>query len=89
MDSKCSGEDGWDQLFKAGEWVPMFKRLYKTDDDLKGILTTVGIGFDTAKTQLKERVGEGIGIVLDEIVNKLKELFDKGAAEQWVQPASQ
>ena len=79
MDSKCDGEDGWGVLFAANEWVPTFKRVYKTDEDLAGLLATVNdISFDTAKSQLKEKVGDGIGKVFDEVVNKLTQLFDEG-----------
>ena len=83
MDSKCDGEDGWGVLFAANEWVPTFKRVYKTDEDLKGILATVNdVSFDTAKSQLKEKVGDGIGKVFDEVVNKLKQLFDEGGFKE-------
>ena len=78
IDSEAKGS--WKSL-KSDDWVQQFKEFYTTDDKLKGILTTVkDNSIEYAQNQLERKVGEGIGKVFDEIVNKLKELFDKGAS---------
>ena len=80
VDTQCAGR--WNELFDAGKWSKRFKECYSTGEALKSILEilkarpTDGITF--MKDTLKEQVGNGIGLVVGEIIPKLEELFQKG-----------
>ena len=80
VDEQCMGEDGWTNLYNGAEWVSFFKRSYKTDESLRNILAIRDKdGLDSLRVQLENKMGhKGVGRVVDEIVGKLQQVFEKG-----------
>ena len=74
IDERCLA--CWNARFQAKEWSHCFKAVYNTDDALRSILKIWRKnGLDVIGCQLKGKVGDGIGMVVDEIVAQLDELY--------------
>ena len=76
MDERCA--ECWNELFSAGTWSGVFKKIYTNDQNLETIVKIRDKdGLEAIKTQLKEQVGPGIGAVVGDVVTKLDGLFSR------------